>query len=128
MLNDYLYNCHSTRGDKVYWRCHNYSRKIKEERCRARCVIVDGKLSALTGSQHNHPPHTEKIDKINKRNQLLDENASMASGYPKALTSTATASHGESFETLVDTSSLDLGLIKIEVLPFAKLGSQPIEL
>uniref|UniRef100_A0AAG5CNE8 BTB domain-containing protein n=1 Tax=Anopheles atroparvus TaxID=41427 RepID=A0AAG5CNE8_ANOAO len=76
VLNDYLYNCHSTRGEIAYWRCHNYSRKVKEERCRARCVVRCGRLSALTGALHNHPPHTEKIDRIMRRNytdELLQE-------------------------------------------------------
>nr|XP_049461666.1 modifier of mdg4-like isoform X1 [Anopheles coluzzii] len=68
VLNNFLYNCHSTRGDIGYWRCHNYSRKVKEERCRARCVVKSGRLSALTGAQHNHPPHTEKIERIARRN------------------------------------------------------------
>uniref|UniRef100_A0A182PMZ3 BTB domain-containing protein n=1 Tax=Anopheles epiroticus TaxID=199890 RepID=A0A182PMZ3_9DIPT len=68
VLNNFLYNCHSTRGDIGYWRCHNYSRKVKEERCRARCVVKGGRLSALTGAQHNHPPHTEKIERIMRRN------------------------------------------------------------
>lgn len=68
VLNNFLYNCHSTRGDIGYWRCHNYSRKVKEERCRARCVVKNGRLSALTGTQHNHPPHTEKIERIVRRN------------------------------------------------------------
>uniref|UniRef100_A0A182HJU4 BEN domain-containing protein n=1 Tax=Anopheles arabiensis TaxID=7173 RepID=A0A182HJU4_ANOAR len=68
VLNNFLYNCHSTRGDIGYWRCHNYSRKVKEERCRARCVVKSGRLSALTGAQHNHPPHTEKIERIVRRN------------------------------------------------------------
>uniref|UniRef100_A0A182SCM1 FLYWCH-type domain-containing protein n=1 Tax=Anopheles maculatus TaxID=74869 RepID=A0A182SCM1_9DIPT len=72
VLNNFLYNSHSTRGDIGYWRCHNYSRKVKEERCRARCVIKNGRLSALTGAQHNHPPHTEKIERIVRRN-LADE-------------------------------------------------------
>ncbi|XP_035900367.1 modifier of mdg4-like isoform X4 [Anopheles stephensi] len=72
VLNDFLYNAHSTRGEIGYWRCHNYSRKVKEERCRARCVIKNGRLSALTGAQHNHPPHTEKIERIVRRN-LADE-------------------------------------------------------
>lgn len=26
VYNEYLYNCHSSHGNKVYWRCHNYSR------------------------------------------------------------------------------------------------------
>ncbi|XP_052903354.1 modifier of mdg4-like isoform X1 [Anopheles moucheti] len=68
VLNNFLYNCHSTRGDIGYWRCHNYSRKVKEERCRARCVVKSGRLSALTGAQHNHLPHTEKIERIVRRN------------------------------------------------------------
>lgn len=28
VYNDYLYNCHSSHGNKVYWRCHNYSRYL----------------------------------------------------------------------------------------------------
>lgn len=68
VLNDFLYNCHSTRGDIGYWRCHNYSRRVKEERCRARCVVKNGRFSAFTGAQHNHPPHTEKINRIVARN------------------------------------------------------------
>uniref|UniRef100_A0A182NKW8 BEN domain-containing protein n=1 Tax=Anopheles dirus TaxID=7168 RepID=A0A182NKW8_9DIPT len=73
VLNNYLYNCHSTRGDIGYWRCHNYSRKVKEERCRARCVVKSGRLSALTGAQHNHPPHTEKIERIARRNHADEQ-------------------------------------------------------
>lgn len=42
-----------------------------EQRCRARCVIVDGKLKALTGGEHNHPPHTEKIQKICRRHNSV---------------------------------------------------------
>lgn len=26
VLNEFLYNCHSSHGNKQYWRCHNYSR------------------------------------------------------------------------------------------------------
>ncbi|XP_035777020.1 modifier of mdg4-like isoform X3 [Anopheles albimanus] len=73
VLNEYLYNCHSTRGEIGYWRCHNYSRKVKEERCRARCVVKNGRLSALTGAQHNHPPHTEKIQRIIRRNNADEQ-------------------------------------------------------
>lgn len=54
-------------------RCHNYSKKKIEERCRARCVLVDGIVKALTGGQHNHAPHTEKILKIQKRSDPLNE-------------------------------------------------------
>lgn len=43
-----------------------------EERCRARCVLVDGMVKTLTGGPHNHLPHTEKIMKITKRNVLHD--------------------------------------------------------
>lgn len=42
-----------------------------EQRCRARCVILDGKIQAMTGGDHNHPPHTEKISKILLRNQTV---------------------------------------------------------
>lgn len=47
-----------------------------EERCRARCVLVDGIVKTLTGGPHNHAPHTEKITKIlkrNERNEVRDE-------------------------------------------------------
>lgn len=54
-------------------RCHNYSKKKVEERCRARCVLVDGLVKSLTGGAHNHPPHTDKINKIQKRTEP-DEN------------------------------------------------------
>lgn len=54
-------------------RCHNYSKKKIEERCRARCVLVDGIVKALTGGQHNHAPHTEKILKIQKRSDPLND-------------------------------------------------------
>lgn len=26
VYDEFLYNCHSSHGNKVYWRCHNYSR------------------------------------------------------------------------------------------------------
>lgn len=48
-------------------RCHNYSKKKVEERCRARCVLVNGVVKSLTGGPHNHMPHTDKIEKIEKR-------------------------------------------------------------
>lgn len=53
-------------------RCHNYSKKRVEERCRARCVLVNGIVKALTGGPHNHLPHTEKIAKIQKRSDPLE--------------------------------------------------------
>ncbi|KAG4068005.1 hypothetical protein HA402_010691 [Bradysia odoriphaga] len=71
ILDNYLYNCHSRKSNKAYWRCHNYSKRQVDQRCRARCVIVDDKLKALTGGQHNHPPHTEKIQKICRRHNSM---------------------------------------------------------
>jgi FLYWCH zinc finger domain len=68
IVDEFMFNCHSVRGPRGYWRCHNYSRKIKEERCRARCVIIDGQIKAMTGGPHNHPAHTQKIEKIRRRN------------------------------------------------------------
>ncbi|XP_070505988.1 modifier of mdg4-like isoform X4 [Chironomus tepperi] len=65
--NNFLYNCHSTHGNKIYYRCHNYSKKNKDERCRARCLISNGKIIAFTGGKHNHPPHTDKIERICKK-------------------------------------------------------------
>uniref|UniRef100_A0A182MES3 BEN domain-containing protein n=1 Tax=Anopheles culicifacies TaxID=139723 RepID=A0A182MES3_9DIPT len=61
VLNNFLYNCHSTRGDIGYWRCHNYSRKVKEERCRARCVIKNGRLT--TDDRTNVEPIEPVCDK-----------------------------------------------------------------
>lgn len=34
-------------------------------------MVVDGKLKALTGGNHNHAPHTEKIQKIISQNKFL---------------------------------------------------------
>ncbi|XP_041447584.1 uncharacterized protein LOC121403821 [Drosophila obscura] len=65
-----MYNCHSRKSNKEYWRCHNYSKKKHEQRCRSRCVLENGKLKNITGGPHNHMPHTEKIDKILQRNRL----------------------------------------------------------
>ncbi|XP_013102002.1 modifier of mdg4 isoform X7 [Stomoxys calcitrans] len=69
VLNDFMYNCHSRKNNKEYWRCHNYSKKIQSERCRSRCVLENGRLKCLSGGEHNHPPHTEKISKMIDRNR-----------------------------------------------------------
>lgn len=39
-------------------------RKRKDERCKARCLVRDGQVVALSGGDHNHPPHSEKIRKL----------------------------------------------------------------
>nr|CAB85483.1 mod(mdg4)60.1 [Drosophila melanogaster] len=70
VLNGYMYNCHSRKSNKQYWRCHNYSKKAHEMRCRSRCVLENGRLKSVTGGLHNHQPHTEKIDKIIQRNKM----------------------------------------------------------
>ncbi|XP_017140247.1 modifier of mdg4-like isoform X7 [Drosophila miranda] len=70
VLNGFMYNCHSRKSNKEYWRCHNYSKKKHDQRCRSRCVLENGKLKNITGGLHNHMPHTEKIDKIVQRNRL----------------------------------------------------------
>lgn len=72
IVKDYMYNCHSRKNGRGYWRCHNYSKKIVEQRCRARCVILNGRIQAMTGGEHKHPPHTEKISKILQRNQMVN--------------------------------------------------------
>lgn len=72
IIDSFIYNCHSTKGIKAYWRCHNYSKREISQRCRARCMVVDGKLKALTGGGHNHPPHTEKIQKIIRQNKFVE--------------------------------------------------------
>lgn len=64
-----MFNCHSVRGNRAYWRCHNYSKKQVDQRCRCRCVIVNNVVKSMTGGPHNHPPHTDKIAKITKRNE-----------------------------------------------------------
>ncbi|XP_017081866.2 modifier of mdg4-like isoform X3 [Drosophila eugracilis] len=76
VLNGYMYNCHSRKSNKQYWRCHNYSKKAHEMRCRSRCVLENGRLKSVTGGLHNHQPHTEKIDKIIQRNKM----AALSSG------------------------------------------------
>lgn len=30
VYENFLYNCHSSHGNKQYWRCHNYSRYIRK--------------------------------------------------------------------------------------------------
>lgn len=45
----------------------NEFRKNKDERCRARCLISNGKIIAFTGGKHNHAPHTDKIERICKK-------------------------------------------------------------
>lgn len=70
-----MYNCHSRKSNKEYWRCHNYSKKLQQERCRSRCVLENGKLKGLSGGPHNHPPHTDKITKMIVRNRLTGQNA-----------------------------------------------------
>uniref|UniRef100_W8C0G3 FLYWCH-type domain-containing protein n=1 Tax=Ceratitis capitata TaxID=7213 RepID=W8C0G3_CERCA len=74
VLRNYMYNCHSRKNSKEYWRCHNYSKKVQSERCRARCVLEDGKLKSESGGLHNHPPHTEKIEKMVERNRMVELN------------------------------------------------------
>lgn len=71
VLKNFLYNCHSRKNGKEYWRCHNYSKKQVDQRCRARCVIENGKLKSCSGGYHNHAKHTDKIDKMVNRSQLL---------------------------------------------------------
>ncbi|XP_016953878.1 modifier of mdg4 isoform X5 [Drosophila biarmipes] len=70
VLNGYMYNCHSRKSNKQYWRCHNYSKKAHEMRCRSRCVLENGQLKSITGGLHNHEPHTDKIEKIIQRNKM----------------------------------------------------------
>lgn len=72
IVKGFMYNCHSRKNGRGYWRCHNYSKKMVEQRCRARCVILNGKIQAMTGGEHKHPPHTEKISKILMRNQMVN--------------------------------------------------------
>lgn len=81
IIDNNIYNCHSTRKSKGYWRCHNYSKREIEKRCRARCVIENGKIKALTGGEHNHPPHTEKIAKIILKNSLKPQMGATKSHY-----------------------------------------------
>ncbi|XP_017475183.1 PREDICTED: modifier of mdg4 isoform X5 [Rhagoletis zephyria] len=80
VLRNYMYNCHSRKNSKEYWRCHNYSKKIQSERCRARCVLEYGKLKSESGGLHNHPPHTEKIEKMIERNRMVELNIAHGAG------------------------------------------------
>lgn len=79
VIEDFMYNCHikNNRKDRVYWRCHNYSKKPPQVRCRARCVIANGKISIMTGF-HNHPPHTEKIKKLSNRPYITPSGSTTA--------------------------------------------------
>lgn len=78
IIGQYLYNCHSRKNDRAYWRCHNYSKKQQAERCRARCVIANGCVQAMTGGTHNHEPHTVKIEKIMARRRPPVHTAAVA--------------------------------------------------
>lgn len=73
ILNGYMYNCHSKRGNRGYWRCHNYSKKQAELRCRARCVVVDDLVQSMTGGPHNHLPHKDKIEKFMRRSEMFED-------------------------------------------------------
>lgn len=35
-------------------------------------MLVNGIVKSLTGGPHNHPPHTDKIDKIQKRSEPIE--------------------------------------------------------
>lgn len=78
-----MYNCHSRKNNKEYWRCHNYSKKMKSERCRSRCVLENGTLKCLSGGEHNHPPHTEKIAKMMDRNRSMGHHLTNATMMPR---------------------------------------------
>lgn len=51
-------------NDTKYWRCHNYSKRSKGERCKARCTLKSNHDQILSNVQHNHEPHTDKIAKF----------------------------------------------------------------
>lgn len=72
VLNGFIFNCHSRKNNREYWRCHNYSKRIHSQRCHIRCVIEDGKLKGISGGRHGHPPHTEKIEKMLEKTRALD--------------------------------------------------------
>lgn len=76
VLHGYIFNCHSRKNNREYWRCHNYSKKIQSERCHIRCVIEDGKLKSFSRGSHDHPPHTEKIEKMLERVRVVDSQVS----------------------------------------------------
>lgn len=78
VLYGFMFNCHSRKNNKEYWRCHNYSKKIHSERCRIRCVIENGKLKSISGGGHNHAPHTEKIEKMLERSRMVSNNAAVS--------------------------------------------------
>lgn len=67
VVNGFIYNCHSVKANGTkYWRCHNYSKKAKEQRCKARCVIRYDQVHNMT-NEHNHPPQRDKILKYRSR-------------------------------------------------------------
>lgn len=73
VFQGFIYNCHSAKPNGTkYWRCHNYSKKVKGERCKARCVLVNERVKTTAfRKDHNHAPHWEKIKKYKERERLL---------------------------------------------------------
>lgn len=67
----FLYNLHSGKPNGTkYWRCHNYSKKDKESRCKARCILVHDEVKmAPKPADHNHGPQLEKIARFKKKQQ-----------------------------------------------------------
>lgn len=91
IIGQYMYNCHSRKNNRAYWRCHNYSKKQQTQRCRARCVIANGCVQAMTGGEHNHAPHTAKIEKIMSRRRSRSAAAAAFSAAVAAATKAETA-------------------------------------
>lgn len=71
-VGGFIYNLHSVKpSGRAYWRCHNYSKKQKGERCKARCVVTDDIVVSMSGEPHNHGDHSEKIEKCQQRESFI---------------------------------------------------------
>lgn len=59
IYDDYIFYANLSKGTRMFWVCSDYY-KVK---CRARCVSdVYGRI-AKVNALHNHPPHSDRIDK-----------------------------------------------------------------
>ncbi|KAJ8866606.1 hypothetical protein PR048_032466 [Dryococelus australis] len=63
VCNNYLYTRNNQSGSKTFWRCIDYHR----HKCCARGVTSGSVLELVTG-HHIHPPHLDKIKRLQNQN------------------------------------------------------------
>src|SRR5207237_2426103 len=83
VLDGYTFNKKLQRDNKSYWIC------TQKDKCRAKCVITDGKLTSRPG-QHSHGENTADIEK-RKRINLMKNNARTTRDIPSRIVADATA-------------------------------------